>query len=84
MAHMEFKASDDLCWHIITAISEERDVDPMRIDEQLEDVIDVEALGRLVQQAGDDTPVDLSVSLRLSGCFVTVTGNGEVRASCPG
>lgn len=75
---------DDLSWHIVTAVAEERGVEPLDIDERLYDVIDVEALERIARQAEDSGEVDLSVSFRLAGCFVTVTNGTTVRARSPG
>ena len=63
---------------------EEHGVDPLDIDERLYDVVDVEALERLACQAEDSGKVDLSVSFRLAGCFVTVTDGTTVRARSPG
>lgn len=75
--------ADDLCLEIVTTVAEKRGVKPERIDDRLYDVVDVEALARLVDQADRSASMDLSVSFRLSGCFVTVTGDRTVRASLP-
>lgn len=75
--------ADDLCWHIITTVAEERDLEPDRIDDRLYDVVDVESLARLVDQADHSNSMELSVSFRIAGCFVTVTGDRTVRASAP-
>lgn len=75
--------ADDLCLEIVTTVAEKRGVKPERIDDRLYDVVDVEALARLVDQADRSASMDLSVSFRLSGCFVTVTGDRTVRASFP-
>lgn len=74
---------DDLCWDIVTTVAEERGTEPERIDDRLYDVIDVESLARLVDQASRTDSMDLSVSFRMAGCFVTVTGDRTVRASAP-
>lgn len=75
--------ADDLCWRIITTVAEERDLEPDRIDDRLYDVVDVESLARLVDQADHTNSMELSVSFRMAGCFVTVTGDRTVRASAP-
>jgi hypothetical protein len=74
---------DDLCFDIVTTVAEERSVEPERIDDRLYDVIDIESLARLVEQAQRTESMDLSVSFRMAGCFVTVTGDRTVRASAP-
>ncbi len=76
--------TDDLCWEIVTTIANERGVEACAIEERVGDVVDVDALERLAQQAGESNSVNLSVSFRIAGCFVIVTEGGRVRASCPG
>lgn len=76
--------ADDLCWDIVTAIAEEQNVERHEIEARLGDVIDTKALGRLAEQSGESETIELSVSFRIAGCFVTVTDGGTVRASCPG
>ena len=76
--------ADELCWDIVTAIAEERNIEPEEIDESIGDVIDTQALGRLAAQSRHSDSIELSVSFRIAGCFVTVTEGGQVRASCPG
>ncbi|WP_435074250.1 HalOD1 output domain-containing protein [Halorubrum sp. HHNYT27] len=80
---MNSDIADTLCWDIVTTVAEERDIEPDRIDDRLYDVIDVESLARLVEQAQRVDTMDLSVSFRMAGCFVTVTGERTVRASAP-
>jgi hypothetical protein len=80
---MDATSHDDLCWDIVTTIAAERDVDPMEIDERLYDVIDVDSLERLAHQASESEKIDLSVSFQMAECFVTVTGDETVRATCP-
>jgi hypothetical protein len=75
--------TDDLCWQIVTTVAEERGIEPERIDDRLYDVVDIESLARLVEQAKRTDAMDLSVSFRMAGCFVTVTGDETVRASAP-
>jgi len=74
---------DNLCWNIVTTVADERGIEPDRIDDRLYDVLDVESLARLVEQAQRTDSMDLSVSFRMAGCFVTVTGDRTVRASAP-
>lgn len=74
---------DNLCWDIVTTIADERGIEPQRIDERLYDVIDIESLASLVEQSNRTESMDLSVSFRMAGCFVTVTGDQTVRASAP-
>jgi len=74
---------DNLCWNIVTTVADERGIEPDRIDDRLYDVLDVESLARLVEQAQRTESMDLSVSFRMAGCFVTVTGDRTVRASAP-
>ncbi|OYR41517.1 hypothetical protein DJ82_05025 [Halorubrum sp. Ib24] len=74
---------DTLCWNIVTTVADERGIEPERIDDRLYDVLDVESLARLVEQAQRSDSMDLSVSFRMAGCFVTVTGDRTVRASAP-
>lgn len=81
---MTVESADNLCWEIITAIAEERNIERDAIEERLGDVIDLDALQRLAEQSGESDAVELSVSFRVAGCFVTVTDGGQVRASCPG
>ena len=75
--------ADTLCWNIVTTVADERGIEPDRIDDRLYDVVDVEALASLVEQADHTDSMDLSVSFRMAGCFVTVTGDQTVRASAP-
>ncbi|QCC49279.1 HalOD1 output domain-containing protein [Halobellus limi] len=75
--------ADDLCWHIVSTVADERGVEPERIEDRLYDVIDVESLAHLVDQASESESIDLSVSFRMAGCFVTVTGEETVRATAP-
>lgn len=81
---MTVVSADTLCWKIITAIAEERGIEREEIEEPLGDVIDLDALQRLADQSGESDAVELSVSLHVAGCFVTVTDGGRVRAICPG
>jgi hypothetical protein len=76
--------TNNLCWEIVTAIADARGIEPCEIEEQVGDVVSVDALERLARQAGESDSVGLSVSFRIAGCFVTVTDGGRVRASCPG
>lgn len=80
---MKQNIADTLCWEIVTTVADERGVEPDRIDDRLYDVVDVESLARLVEQARRTDSMDLSVSFRMAGCFVTVTGDRTVRASAP-
>lgn len=75
--------ADTLCWDIVTTVADERGIEPDRIDDRLYDVVDVESLARLVEQAQRADSMELSVSFRMAGCFVTVTGDRTVRASAP-
>jgi len=75
--------ADDLCWHIVSTVADERGVEPEQIEDRLYDVIDTESLARLVDQACESESIDLSVSFRMAGCFVTVTGEETVRATAP-
>ncbi|MFC5277834.1 HalOD1 output domain-containing protein [Halorubrum rubrum] len=75
--------ADDICWRIVTEIADERDVDPKAIDDRLQDIVDVESLSRLVDRAWSSDDLDLSVSFRMAGCFVTITGDETVRATVP-
>jgi hypothetical protein len=75
--------TDDLCWHIVSTVADERGVEPEQIEDRLYDVIDIESLARLVDQACESESIDLSVSFRMAGCFVTVTGEETVRATAP-
>jgi hypothetical protein len=81
---MTRELADDLCWKIITAVAEERDIDAASIEQRLADVIELDAVERLAEQSGVSDSIQFSVSFRLAGCFVTVTDGGRVRASCPG
>lgn len=74
---------DDLCWNIVTAIAEERDIDPCDVDDRLNDIIDSHALGSLAQQSEASDDMSLSVSFRMADCYVTVTDGGRVRANYP-
>lgn len=76
--------TDNLCWKIVTEIAEKRNVEPHTIEERVGDVVDIEALQRLARQSGGTNSVEVSVSFRIAGCFVTVTDGGRVRVSCPG
>jgi energy-converting hydrogenase A subunit M len=80
---MNPNTANALCWDIVTTVAEERSVDPEHIDDRLYDVIDVESLASLVEQAERSETMDLSVSFRMAGCYVTVTGDHTVRASAP-
>lgn len=81
---MTIEANDDLCWKIITAVAEERNVERDMIEDRLNDVISMDALQQLADQSGESGAIELSVSFRIANCFVTVTDGGRVRASCPG
>jgi len=76
--------ADELCWDIVTAIAEERNIEPDEVDEPIGNVVDTQALGRLATQSKHSDSIELSVSFRIAGCYVTVTDGGQVRASCPG
>lgn len=80
---MKSNTPDEICWRILTTIADERDVDPRSIDDRLQDVVDVESLARLVDQAWGSDDIDLSVSFRMAGCFVTITGDETIRATVP-
>lgn len=83
IGHMTPDTADNLCWHIITTVADERGIEPERIDERLHDIIDVESLAHLIDQAHGSDSMEISVSFRMAGCFVTVTGDQTVRASAP-
>jgi len=80
---MRSETADDLCWRIVTAIADERGIEPRQVDDRLQDVIDVESLARLAGQAWSSDSIDLSVSFQMAGCFVTITGDETVRATLP-
>ncbi|WP_144920722.1 HalOD1 output domain-containing protein [Halorubrum salsamenti] len=80
---MELDTADDLCWRIVKTVADERGVEPHEIDHRLQDIVDVESLARLADQAWTSDHIDLSVSFRMAGCFVTVTGDETVRATYP-
>ncbi len=80
---MKPDTAEELCWRIITTIARERDIEPCDIDDRLQDVIDIESLARLTDQAWGSDAIDMSVSFRIAGCFVTVTGDETVRATVP-
>ena len=76
--------ADDLEYRVVMAVSEERNVDPVRIDEQLYDVIDIESLERIIQRTETGGSVELSLSFQFSGCHVTVAEDGDVDAQVAG
>lgn len=80
---MSSNITEDLCWRVVTAVADERGVAPRAVDDRLQDIVDVESLARLVDQAWNGDDIDLSVSFRMDGCFVTVTGDETVRATAP-
>jgi hypothetical protein len=80
---MSADSADDLCWNIVTAVAEERGIDPRDVDDRLYDVIDPHALGRLARQSEASSDISLSVSFRMADCYVTVTDGGKVRANHP-
>lgn len=80
---MAADSADDLCWNIVTAIAEEREIDWRDIDDRLEDIIDSHALGCLARQSEESDDISLSVSFQMEDCYVTVTDGGRVRANYP-
>ncbi|EMA64932.1 HalOD1 output domain-containing protein [Halorubrum kocurii] len=80
---MSADSVDDLCWNIVTAVAEERGIEPRHVDDRLYDVIDPHALGRLARQSEGSSDISLSVSFRMADCYVTVTDGGKVRANHP-
>jgi hypothetical protein len=73
---MEANNADELCWEIVTAIADERNIEPEEVDEPIGNVVDTQALGRLAAQSKHSDSIELSVSFRIAGCFVTVTDGG--------
>lgn len=63
---------------VVTAVSQVTGDDPTEID-PLYEVIDPDALDRLVDSLGDDA--DGQVTFTLNGCAVTVTGDGAIAVS---
>lgn len=80
---MSSNITEDLCWRVVKTVADERGIDPRAVDDRLQDIVDVESLARLVDQAWNGDDIDLSVSFRMDGCFVTVTGDETVRATAP-
>ncbi len=80
---MKSETVDDVRWRVVTAVANERGIDPRRLSDRLQDVVDAEALARLVDQAWSSDSIDLSVSFRIAGCFVTITGDETVRVTVP-
>lgn len=80
---MRTDTAEELCWRIVTAVARERGIKPCDVSERLHDVIDIESLARLTDQAWNSDAIDLSVSFRIADCFVTVTGDETVRATVP-
>lgn len=80
---MSADTADDLCWDIVTAVAEERDIDHRDVEDRLGDIIDPHALGRLARQSETSDDISLSVSFRMAECYVTVTDGGQVRANHP-
>ena len=68
-------SSDELCYRIVSAVAERRGVGVDDIEARLNDVVDVDALDRLL---GDDADGDRSVSFSLAGVEVLVTADRAV------
>ncbi len=80
---MKSETVDDICWRIVTTVANERGIEPRQVEDRLQDIVDVESLARLVEQAWSSDSIDLSVSFQMAGCFVTITGDETVRATVP-
>jgi hypothetical protein len=66
------RGNGSLAVDVVTAVAAAKNVPPAAVDVPLNDVVDVDALERLV--SGDET----TVSFEYAGCEVTVDGDGEV------
>lgn len=77
------ESSDRLCYRIVSAIAEERGVDVMDVDERLFEVVDTDALDRLLSNSlgGRDSDHELAVTFTIAGCEVEVTADRAVRAT---
>lgn len=63
---------------VISAVAAADDVDPKALDPPLHDVLDVEALDRLLDWASDHRDNALVVSFEYAGYQVTVSRDGRV------
>ena len=68
-------SSDELCYRIVSAVAERRGVDVDDVEERLNDVVDVDALDRLLGRRAD---ADRSVTFSLAGVEIVVTGDRAV------
>ncbi|NHN46661.1 hypothetical protein G9464_03500 [Halostella sp. JP-L12] len=68
--------SDELCYRIVSAVAERRGVDADEIEDRLFDVVDVDALDRLL--GGPASDAELEVSFTLAGVEVLVTADRTV------
>lgn len=75
-----FERAEDtsVCVAIVEAVSTVTDTEPTRLD-PLYDVVDTDALERLVETSGTDTEITFS----FEGCRITVFGDGGVVVTDP-
>ncbi|QLG61447.1 HalOD1 output domain-containing protein [Halorarum salinum] len=68
---------------VAVAVAETLGVDPMDV-EQLNDVVDPDALDRLVSRFDGRDDVRMRIEFELAGCSVAVDGRGEIDVAASG
>lgn len=66
----------DVCWAVVRAVADARDVDPIELEPPLSAVVDPDALTAFVD---DRSGTEGRVSFRYGGCLVSVHRDGRVR-----
>ena len=69
-------SGDELCYKIVSAVAERRGIDVADVEERLNDVVDVDALDRLLGRRAAGT--ERTVSLSLAGVELLVTADRAV------
>ncbi|WP_435365837.1 HalOD1 output domain-containing protein [Haloarchaeobius sp. DYHT-AS-18] len=69
--------SSDRFVDIVLAVAEFRDVDPLELP-PIGEVIDTDALEKVLDTEPDDTAFDVSVAFGYADCFVTVYSDGTI------
>lgn len=70
--------TDVISWRIIEALAAAADIDPLAVKPPLDDVVDVDALARLIGSDALD-----EVQFEYEGCTVAISGDGRVSVDGP-
>lgn len=73
--------TEDLIVAIVEAVAADKGVDPMELDLQLAEQIDLDALATVYTSASQHPETTVTVKFTVDDCTVTVRNDGEITVS---